>query len=391
MTTTLLLRQHIHLRLKISMRRNTTRLRQHLTPLHLILLNPPQQRTNIIPSLPLIKKLPEHLNTSTRRLLRIPDTDDLQLITSMNNPLLNLARHHRPTTRNRKHILNRHQKRLIQITLRLRNIRIHRLHQLRDLVRSIRITLKSLQRRHMNHRHIITRKLILRQKLTSLHLHQLQQLLIINHVSLVQSNNNRRHPNLTSQQHMLPRLRHRTIRSRHHKNRPINLRRTRNHILDVISMTRHIHMRIMPIRRLILNMRHINRDPTLPLLRSLINILKRRRLRTRNPLRQHLRNRRSQRRLPMINMTHGPHIHMRLITLKLLLSHSGFLSQITIDSGIGHVDPDGRRVASTVGPLTASPRMCWPAARCVPAACSWHRSGLFTNRVPPSTGSPRSG
>ena len=64
-----------------------------------------------------------------------------------------------------------------------------------------------------------------------------------------------RHPHLTGQQHMLTRLRHRTIRRRHHQNRPIHLRRTRDHVLDVIRMTRHIHMRVMPIRRLILHMR----------------------------------------------------------------------------------------------------------------------------------------
>jgi hypothetical protein len=77
---------------------------------------------------------------------------------------------------------------------------------------------------------------------------------------------------------MLTSLRHRTISSRHHQNRPINLRRTRNHVLHVISMPRHIHMRIMTILRLILHMRNRDRDPTLTLLRSLINIIKRREL-----------------------------------------------------------------------------------------------------------------
>ena len=265
------------------MRSNRTRLRQHLTPLHLILINTPKQRTNIVPSLTLIKQLPEHLNTRTRRLLSITNTNDLNLIASIDHTLLNLPSHNRPTTRNREHILNRHQERTIQITLRLRDVLIHRSHQLHDLVTRRRITLQRLQRRHMHHRHIITRKLILRQKLTSLHLHKLQQLLIINHVSLIQSHHDRRHPNLPSQQHMLTSLRHRTISSRNHQNRPINLRSTRNHILDVISMPRHINMRIMPTISLILNMRHINRNTTLPLLRSLINILKRRRLRPPQP------------------------------------------------------------------------------------------------------------
>ena len=122
---------------------------------------------------------------------------------------------------------------------------------------------------------------------------------------------------------MLTRLRHRPISSRHHQNRAIHLRRTRNHVLDIIRVPRHIHMRIMTILSHILHMRHIDRDPTLTLLRSLINIVVRRRLITRNPISQRPRNRRSQRRLPMVNMTHRPHVHMRLVPLELLLGHEG--------------------------------------------------------------------
>jgi len=77
---------------------------------------------------------------------------------------------------------------------------------------------------------------------------------------------------------MLTRLRHRTISSTDHQNRTINLRSTRNHVLHIIRMPRHIHMRIMTIRRLILHMSNRDRDPPLTLLRRLINIIKRREL-----------------------------------------------------------------------------------------------------------------
>ena len=120
---------------------------------------------------------------------------------------------------------------------------------------------------------------------------------------------------------MLTRLGHRTIRSRHHQNSPIHLSRPRNHVLDVISMTRHIHMRVMPQLRLILNMSNSNSNTTLTLLRRLINIIKHRKHITLNPLSQHPSNRRSQSRLPMINMTHRPNIHMRLRPHKTLLTH----------------------------------------------------------------------
>ncbi len=83
-------------------------------------------------------------------------------------------------------------------------------------------------------------------------------------------------------------------------------------------------MRIMTIIRLILHMRHIDRNTPLTLLRRLINRIKRHRLNIRIGLRQHRRNRRRQRRLAMIHMTNRPNIHMRLRTLKLCLAHDLF-------------------------------------------------------------------
>ena len=321
----LLLRQHIHLRHKLGMRRNRPRQTHHLPPLHLILPNPPQQQTDIVPRLRLIQQLPEHLHPGHHRLTGRTNPHHLHLSPHRQLPLLHPARHHRPPPSNRKHILNRHLERLIHRPRRQRHKRIQRLQQLQHRLLMHRIPLQSQQRRPPHHRHLIPRKLILRQQIPNLQLHQIQQLRIIHQIHLIQIHHNTRHPHLPRQQHMLPRLRHRPIIRPHHQHRPIHLRRPRNHVLNVISMPRHIHMRIMTSIRLILHMRNRNRNPPLLLLRSLINLIKRRIHHLRIPRRQHLRNRRRQRRLPMINMTHRPHIHMRLRTLKPLLTHGAGL------------------------------------------------------------------
>src|SRR5690625_3317588 len=180
MPTPLTLRQNISRTLKRRMRRNRTRLRQHLTPLNIITPHTPQQNPHIIPSNTRIKRLPMHLNTSNNRLHSIPKTNNLNLITSLHNTTLNPTSRNRTPTSNRKNILNRHQKRLINITLRRRNIRINRIQQLPNTINPLILTtrqirrlsqhLQRLQRRTRHHRNIITRKLIRRQKLTHLHL-----------------------------------------------------------------------------------------------------------------------------------------------------------------------------------------------------------------------------
>src|SRR5436309_10060652 len=65
----LVLAQHVHLRLELLVGFDRVRLGQHLPPLHLVLVDPPQQRPNIVPRLPLVQQLPEHLHPRHHRLL----------------------------------------------------------------------------------------------------------------------------------------------------------------------------------------------------------------------------------------------------------------------------------------------------------------------------------
>ena len=187
MTATFILRQHIHFTLKLGVRIDRTWLRQDLTTLHFITLRTTKKNTNVLARTTFVKQLAEHLNTRTSRLRRILDTNDLNLVTNVDDAALNTTRHNRSTTRNREHILNRHQKRLVNRSLRLRNIRVQRLNQLlnRRHTNVRRITFQCLQGRSHNNWRVVTWKIVLIQQLTNFHLNQFQQLRIINHVRLV--------------------------------------------------------------------------------------------------------------------------------------------------------------------------------------------------------------
>src|SRR3989449_10889839 len=56
------LRQDVHLTLKLRVRRDALRLRQHHPPLHLVLLHPPQPQPHLVPPLPPLPQLPDHLH-----------------------------------------------------------------------------------------------------------------------------------------------------------------------------------------------------------------------------------------------------------------------------------------------------------------------------------------
>src|SRR6266542_3743423 len=103
-----------------------------LPTLHVVLLRAAQQNPDVVPGLPLIQKLAEHLHARRHRLLRVPQPDDLHLVADLHHATLHPARHHRPAAGYREDVLHRHQERLVDRALRHRNVRVDRLRQLVD-------------------------------------------------------------------------------------------------------------------------------------------------------------------------------------------------------------------------------------------------------------------
>src|SRR5881296_2055230 len=105
----LFLRQDIHFRLEFPVRLDGARLRQHLAPLHLVLVNPPQQRPNIVPRLPLVQELAEHLHPRHHRLARVVDPHDLHFLAPLHHPPPPPPPPHPPPPPQREKILHPHQ------------------------------------------------------------------------------------------------------------------------------------------------------------------------------------------------------------------------------------------------------------------------------------------
>ena len=180
------------------------------------------------------------------------------------------------------------------------------------------------QRRAADHRDVVAREVVGGEQLAHLQLHQVEQLRVVDHVHLVHVHHQRRHADLARQQNVLARLRHRAVGRRNHQDRAIHLRRSGDHVLHIVGMARAVDMRVVPLLRLVLDMRRRDRDPARLLLRRLVDLVVRHERRAAR-LRQHLRDRRRQRRLAMIHMTNRPDIAMRLRPLKFRLRHLWFV------------------------------------------------------------------
>jgi len=90
-------------------------------------------------------------------------------------------------------------------------------------------------------------------------------------------------------------------------------------------VTRAIDVRVVAIRRLILDVRRRNRDSAGFFFRSVVDRIKRPEQDLRVVLREHLGDRRRQRGLAMIDVTDGANVAVRLIAFKFLFGHDFFV------------------------------------------------------------------
>ena len=177
------------------------------------------------------------------------------------------------------------------------------------------------QRRSADHRNVVARELVLRQKLAHFHLHQVDQFRVFDRVALVQEHHDVGHAYLAGQQHVFLGLRHGAVGRRNHQDRAVHLRRAGDHVLDVVGVAGAVDVRIVPVLGLVLHVRRRDGDAALALFGSVVDRVKRTELDSSGCASQYLGDRRRQRRLAVIDVPDRPHVTVRLRTIKFFLRH----------------------------------------------------------------------
>ena len=183
------------------------------------------------------------------------------------------------------------------------------------------VALERLQRRADDERDVVARELVLGEQLAHLDLDELEQLLVVDHVGLVEEHDDVGHAHLAGQHDVLARLRHRAVGGRDDQDRAVHLGGAGDHVLDVVGVTGTVDVGVVTVLRLVLHVRGGDRDPALLLLRSVVDLLEALRL-SADLLGKDLRDRRGQRRLAVVDVTDGADVDVRLVALELLLRHS---------------------------------------------------------------------
>ena len=321
-TPTLLLSQDVDLAGEVLVWGDGAGLAENLTTLDVLALDAAQQYAHIVACLTEVHGLTEHLDTGCRGGLGLLDADDLDGLVELELTALDAAGHDRATPRDGHDVLDGHEEGLLVITGRRGNVGVNRVHELDDGVDPLLLAVESAQRGAADDGGVIAGEVILGEEVTGLHLHEVDELLIVDHIALVQKDDDVGHADLTGEQNVLTGLSHRAIGGSDNEDRAVHLGGTRDHVLDVVRVARTVNVGIVALPSLVLDVGNRDGDAALTLLGGLVDVLEGGVVGLAALLlREDLRDGCGQRGLTMIDVTNRTDVYMRLATIKLLLGH----------------------------------------------------------------------
>src|SRR5688500_13694186 len=133
-TPALFLGQDVDLGLELRVGSDRARLGQNLTALDVLTLDAAEQETDVVARLTLIEQLAEHLDAGDDLLLGGTQTDDLDFLADLDHTALDTTGDDRAAAGDGEDVLDRHQERLVDGPLGNRNVAVHGVHELDDLV-----------------------------------------------------------------------------------------------------------------------------------------------------------------------------------------------------------------------------------------------------------------
>ena len=302
---------------------------QDLASLDLVALDAPDETADVVAGLTLVEQLLEHLDAGDDDLAGRLDADQLDLVADLDDAALDPAGGDGPPALDAEDVLDRHQERPVDRPLGGRDVGIDRVHQLLDglvgLVAGVVGGLEGLQGRAADDRDVVTREVVLGQQLADLELDEVEELLVVDHVDLVEEDDDVGDLDLAGQQDVLAGLGHRAVGGGHDQDGAVHLGGPGDHVLDVVGVTRAVDVGVVAGVGLVLDVGDGDGDAALALFGGVVD-------RIEGPVLgvalqgEVLGDRRGQARLAVVDVADRPDVDVRLGALELLLGHETVLT-----------------------------------------------------------------
>src|SRR3954464_3345540 len=325
MATTLLLGQDVDLGGELGVGLDRARLGQDLAALDLLALDAPDEAADVVAGLALLEQLLEHLDAGHDDLAGRLDAPELDLVADLDDAPLDAPGRDRAPALDAEDVLDRHEEGLVDGPLGGRDVRVDRVHQLLDglvrLVGRIRGRRGRLERRAADDRDVVAREVVLGQELADLELDEVEQLLVVDHVDLVEEHDHGRHLDLAGEQDVLARLGHRAVGRGDDQDGAVHLRGAGDHVLDVVGVTRAVDVRVVARVGLVLDVGDGDGDAPLALFGRVVDRVEGAVLGLALQ-RQVLGDGGGERRLAVVDVADRADVDVRLVALELLLGHA---------------------------------------------------------------------
>ena len=249
---------------------------------------------------------------------------DLDLLAHLHLAALDAPGGHGAAALDAEDVLDGHEEGPIDGALRGGDVGVDRVHELGDAgVRRVgRVVggLEGLQGGAADDGQLVAGELVLAQELADLELDELEQLLVIDHVDLVEEDDDVGHLDLARQQDVLAGLGHRAVGGGDDEDGAVHLRGARDHVLDVVGVSGAVDVGVVARRGLVLDVGDGDGDAALALLGRVVDGVEGTVGRVALEG-QVLGDGRRQARLAVVDVTDGADVDVGLGALELLLGH----------------------------------------------------------------------
>ncbi len=107
---------------------------------------------------------------------------------------------------------------------------------------------------------VVAGEFVLVEQFAHFHFDEFEQLGVVDHVALVQEDDDVRHADLAGQQDVLAGLRHGAVGGRAHQDGAVHLRRTGDHVLDVVGVAGAVDVRVVAVGGFVFDVRGVDGD-----------------------------------------------------------------------------------------------------------------------------------
>ena len=236
---------------------------------------PRMQAADVVAGAALVEQLLEHLDAGDDDLAGRLDPDQLDLVADLDDAALDAAGRDRPPALDPEDVLDRHEERLVDRPLGGRDVGVDRVHQLLDrgVGRVGRVVgrLEGLEGAAPDDRQVVAREVVLGQELADLELDEVEELGVVDHVDLVEEDDDVGDLDLAGEQDVLAGLGHRPVGRGDDEDRAVHLGGAGDHVLDVVGVARAVDVGVVAGVGLVLDVGDRDGDPALALLGRVVD------------------------------------------------------------------------------------------------------------------------